>query len=130
MDPGRRGEFVASKDYAQENGLNIGDTVPLFTLAPERVAESGFTDDEPPGGPTVDGVLVGLVEGPADLSSPTGAAVFETSLLDDTRIATSGSVHAIDLADGVRDVRRRQDLPPATTPWLSRRSRSRHHRRA
>ncbi len=46
-DPARPGEFVASKDYADENGLSIGDTVHLFTLTPEHVAESGFTGDPP-----------------------------------------------------------------------------------
>ena len=97
-DPGRRGEFVASKGYAVENGLSIGDTVRLFTLTPERVAETGFRGE--PDGPTVDGVLVGLVEGPADLTDPMGTVVFGASLLDDAQIATSGSVHAIDLADG------------------------------
>jgi hypothetical protein len=97
-ETGRLGEFVASKDYAEENGLSIGDTVRLFTLTPERVAETGFTGE--PDGPTIDGVLVGLVDGPADLSDPTGTAVFPAALLDDPRIGTSGSVHAVDLADG------------------------------
>jgi hypothetical protein len=99
-DPGRRGEFVASNDYAEENGLSIGDTVHLFTLTPEQAADTGFTGEDAPDGPTLDGVLVGLIDGPADLSDPTGVAVFGTSLLDDARIGTSGSVHAVDLVDG------------------------------
>ena len=60
---------------AEENGLAIGDTVRLVTLTPEQVAETGFTGGEPDG-PTLDGVLVGLIDGPADLSDPTGIAVF------------------------------------------------------
>jgi hypothetical protein len=98
-DPGRRGEFVASNDFAEENGLSIGDTVRLFTLTPEQVDETGFSGSDPDG-PTIDGVLVGLVDGPGDLSDPTGTAVFAPSLLDDARIGTSGSVHGIDLVDG------------------------------
>jgi hypothetical protein len=98
-DPGRRGEFVASADYAKENGLSIGDSVHLYTLTLEQVAERGFTG-EAPGGPTLDAVLVGLIDGPARLSDPTGVAVLGISLLDDARIGTSGSVHAIAVTDG------------------------------
>ena len=98
-EPGRRGEFVAFKDYAEANGLSIGDTVHLFTLTPEQAAETGFTG-EALTAPTLDAVLVGLIGGPSDPYDTTGIAVFGISLLDDKRVGTSGSVHAVDLAEG------------------------------
>jgi hypothetical protein len=109
-DPARRGEFVASKDLADNYGLSIGDVVSLVTLTPEQVAETGFTGGEPDG-PTLDAVLVGLIDGPADLSDPTGTAMFDRSMIDDDpRIATSGSVFAIDLVDGATIEQLRQQL--------------------
>ena len=128
-EPARRGEFVASKDLADENGLSIGDAVSLVTLTPEQVAETGFTGGEPDG-PTLDAVLVGLVDGPADLSEPTGTAVFDRSLIDDDpRIATSGSVFAIDLVDGATIEQLRQQLDTIAAArccgWSRRRSSAR-----
>ena len=109
-EPARRGEFVASKDLADKNGLSIGEAVSLVTLTPEQVAENGFIGGEPDG-PTLDAVLVGLIDGPADLTEPTGIAVFDRSLIDDEpRIATSGSVFAIDLVDGATIEQLREQL--------------------
>jgi hypothetical protein len=108
-DPGRRGEFVASKDFADENGLSIGDTVQLVTLTPEQIAESGFGGGAPEG-PTVDAVLVGVIDGPAVLNDSSGVAVFPRSLLDDPRIASAGSAHAIDLTDGTSVEQLREQL--------------------
>jgi ABC-type antimicrobial peptide transport system permease subunit len=107
---GRRDEFVASREYAEEHGFSLGDTVHLYTLTPEQRAETGFSGplrNEP----TLDGVLVGLVDGPADLSDPTGSVVFGASLLDDAQIATSGSEYGIDLAGGasIADLRAQLD---------------------
>jgi len=98
-DPGRPGEFVASKDLAEERGLSIGDTVQLFTVPPDQAAESGV-NGEAPDEPTLDAVLVGLIDGPGELSDPTGMVVFGLSLLDQAPIGTSGSVHSVALADG------------------------------
>ena len=59
---------------------------------------------------TTDAVLVGLIDGPGDLADPSDVAVFSPSLLADERIGTSGSVLAIELADGVSVEELRQQL--------------------
>jgi hypothetical protein len=107
-DPARRGEFVASEDFAERNGLSIGDAVRLFTLTPQQQGETGFSGA--PEGPTVDSVLVGLTDGPTHLFDATGTAVFDRSLLDETEVATAGSVYGIDLAQGTSIEELREQL--------------------
>jgi hypothetical protein len=107
-EPAGPGEFVASKDFAEEHGLSIGTAVRLFTFTPEQTGETGFSGA--PQGPTVDSVLVGLIDGPGHLFDPTGIVVFPRALLDDPRIATTGSEYMIDLTDGASIDELRQQL--------------------
>ena len=102
------GEFVMTKPFADVNGLAVGDAMRLVTLSPEQVAETGFNPR--PDMLTTDAVLVGLIDGPGDLNDASDVVVFSPSLLADERIGTSGSVLAIELADGVSVEELRQQL--------------------
>jgi putative ABC transport system permease protein len=108
-DPRRPGEFVATRSHAEANGLSVGDSLDLLTLTPEQVAEVGFAAPQADG-PTLDATLVGIIDGPSDLSDPTPIAIFSPALLDDARIAFAATLMAIGLRDGSSVTQLREDL--------------------
>ena len=83
-DPSVPGEFVATRTFAEAWGVALGDRFTLRTLSQEQADRAGFEAfaTEGPQGPSLDAVLVGTVDGPAELEEPTPLAVVPPSLLD------------------------------------------------
>ena len=71
-------EFVANRSFVREYDLAVGDRVPFASWSQQQVDESTVLN-EPPEGPTIDGVLVGVVDGPADLDDPTDSVFFTSA---------------------------------------------------
>jgi peptidoglycan hydrolase-like protein with peptidoglycan-binding domain len=81
VDAAAPSEFVATRGWVREHSLEIGATLPLVTITQEQANELGF-DVSDPQGPSLDGTLVGIIDGPSDLSDPTAVAIFSPALLD------------------------------------------------
>jgi FtsX-like permease family len=95
------GEFVASRNFINANHAAIGDKFELKTLTQEQADTNGFNLDEPPAGPTIEGVLVGVTDGPASLEDPTNpGAFFSPALLHDPHIGVSTTIMSVGLAAG------------------------------
>ena len=98
-DPQRPEEFVATRAFAEVNGLALGDEVTLLTLSQDDADTYGF--DPAHASPRVDAVLVGMFDAAALLDDPSAISVFSPALLDDERIGMSGTVIGLELEDGV-----------------------------
>lgn len=83
-DPRRPEEFVATRSFADVNGVALGATFDLVTLTQEQADRAGFEAffTEEPQGPSDEVTLVGIVEGPGELDDPTPLAALVPSLLD------------------------------------------------
>jgi hypothetical protein len=75
------GEFVANRSFVRAYGLELGDRVPFATASQQQVDAAVVLSEELTG-PTVDGMLVGLIDGPADLDDPTPTVFFASTLLE------------------------------------------------
>jgi FtsX-like permease family len=99
-NPEVAGEFVASRRFIQANHVAIGDKFELKTLTQEQADTNGFNLDEPPAGPTVEGVLVGVTDGPASLDDQTPGAFFSPALLQNPQIGVKVTIMSVGLAAG------------------------------
>ena len=75
-------EFVANRSFVREYDLAVGDRVPFAAWSQQQVDESTVLNERPEG-PTIDGVLVGVVDGPADLDDPTASVFFTSAILEE-----------------------------------------------
>jgi hypothetical protein len=107
FDEGELGEFVATTNWVDEAGAEIGDHFTLLTISAASANQGGF--DAEPDGPTFDATLVGVVRGGPD-SDEFPLALFPTGLLDGD-IGVSASEMLVSLRDGsdVGDLRDQLD---------------------
>jgi hypothetical protein len=101
VSPTAAGEFVASRSFIDANHAHIGDTFTLETLSQQQADARGYDTQEAPAGPSVKAVLVGVVDGPADLDDPTPAAFFSPALLDDPTVGVKVTIMVVGLRAGV-----------------------------
>ncbi|HEX7275752.1 MAG TPA: ABC transporter permease, partial [Acidimicrobiales bacterium] len=74
-DPGQVGELVMTR-HVGAPGFDVGTRFDLVTLTQEQAEEGGYEGFvQGPKGPTVDAVLVGIIDGPAELNDPEFAAL-------------------------------------------------------
>jgi hypothetical protein len=108
-------EFVGTKRFIDLTHASLGTHFRLVTLTKEDAAAHGF--DAPPKGPRFDAVLVGILDGPAELSDDGVVIVFPPSLVGDHDIGIAASVGLVGLSEGatIADLR-------AQVAALSRRS--------
>jgi len=109
VDPGVAGEFVASRAFADVAGASIGDVFHLITLTQQEADESGF-DNPTPGGPQLDAVLVGIVDGASQMEEPTPIAVMSPALLDLPELGVSQTLMSVRLRDGMSQADLRREL--------------------
>lgn len=83
-DPARPEEFVATRGFAEAGGVSLGSTFEVLTITQEQAARGGYAAffEEGPQGPSFPAVLVGVIDGPAQLNDPSAIAVLAPSLLD------------------------------------------------
>jgi hypothetical protein len=74
-------EFVANRAFVRAYDLDIGDRVSFATASQPQVDAAVVLNEEPEG-PTIDGLLVGVVDGPAHLDDPTATVFFPSTLLE------------------------------------------------
>lgn len=99
-DAGVDGEFAATQSFVDAIDVEIGDTLQLVTFTQEQADRLGF-DAPDPAGPTVEAVLVGIVDGPGEIDFPTASAIFSASLLDHPELGIAATIMSIDLRTGV-----------------------------
>jgi hypothetical protein len=115
-DPGRREEFVANPGFVEAFDAELGDRFPVRAYTQAQVSANAFGAD--PGGPTFEGVLVGIIDSPDELDDPTPTAVFSPALLGDG-IGVVTSFIAIKLQPGATrdDLRAQLDALPDGTDF-------------
>lgn len=104
-------EFVASPDFLDLTGGEVGDVFPFISILAETASRFGF-DVEEPDGPSFDATLVGVVESPsADLQDTFTLTAFAPSVLDEGPIGLSATESLVGLEDGytVSDLRAELD---------------------
>lgn len=101
-DPEREGEFVATRSFADAKDVAVGARFDLLTLTQDQADRAGFDAfaAEGPGGPSLEAVLVGLVDSPSELNDPTPLAVFPPSLLDDGDVGVASTTMSVQLRPG------------------------------
>ena len=98
--PTAKGEFVASRSFIEATHAAVGDEFELKTLTQAQADTNGY-GNEPPAGPTVPSVLVGIIDGPANLDDPTPSLVFSPALLDDPQIGIKVTIMTVRFKPGV-----------------------------
>jgi ABC-type lipoprotein release transport system permease subunit len=78
----------------------LGDKFELKTFT-QAQADANLFGSEPPAGPTVAAVLVGVLDGPANLDNPTPSLVFSPALLDDPQIGIKVTIMTVRFKPGV-----------------------------
>jgi hypothetical protein len=104
LTEGRRAEtsreFVASPDFLDVTGAEVGDVFPFISISAETAEEFGF-DVEALDGPSFDATLVGVVESPAaDLEDSFALTAFRRSVFDEGSIGGSATEFLVGLNDG------------------------------
>jgi hypothetical protein len=79
--PNAPDEFVANRNFLEAFGLDVGDRV-SFVTSSQRQVDQAVVLNEKPEGPGIDGTLVGVVTGPAELDDPTPTVLFPSTLLE------------------------------------------------
>ncbi len=98
-DPSRPGEFVATRSFLTVNEVQLGDTFQLLTLTQEQADLLGF-DTPDPAGPTMEAVLVGVLDTPSDIDFPTPLMIFPATLLDAGDVGIAATLMAVELRPG------------------------------
>ncbi len=101
VNPDVATEFVASKDFIDAYHAAIGDKFELKTLSQEQADTNGFNLDEDPAGPTVEGVIVGVIDGPASLDDSTPSALFSPALLRNPSVGVKVTIMSVGFDQGV-----------------------------
>lgn len=100
-DPSKPHEFVATRSFTDASGAALGTTFDLATLSQEQADRAGYEAffTEGPRGPSAKVTLVGVVDGPSDLTDPTPLAVVAPSLLD-SDAGVAATIMSVDLRPG------------------------------
>jgi len=101
-DPASKGEFVATRSFADAKGVELGARFDLATLTQEQADLAGFDafGAEGPKGPHLDVVLVGIVDGPTELDDPSPLVIMPLSLLDDAEVGVATTIMSVRLRPG------------------------------
>ncbi|HVE45617.1 MAG TPA: FtsX-like permease family protein [Acidimicrobiales bacterium] len=100
--PESRTEFVATRSFVDAKGVKLGARLDLFTITQEQADTAGFDAFGTEGAArrSLEAVLVGVVDGPAQLNDATPLAVMPISLLDDPDIGVASTIMAVELRAG------------------------------
>lgn len=99
-DPTNPHEFVATRGFVGATRARLGDAFHLDTLTQEQAQREGF-DAATPEGASIEGVLVGVIDGPSNLDDPAPFAVFSPALLDQNpSIGVAVTLLSVALAPG------------------------------
>jgi hypothetical protein len=112
-NPDQPGEFVATPEFLKANRASIGDHFDLVTLSPEQSGAQGFGNAAPEG-PTLEAVLVGVIDGPNQLDDPSTTAIFSAATLDLDHMGVALTLMGVHLRPGVdlTELRRQLDGLP------------------
>ncbi|MBV9922891.1 MAG: FtsX-like permease family protein [Pseudonocardia sp.] len=91
-------EFVGTRRFIDLTHASLGAHFRLVTVTKEAAAEHGF--DAAPHGPQFDAVLVGILDGPAELSDDGVVVDFPPSLAEVHDVGIAASVGLVGLAKG------------------------------
>ena len=101
-DPAQIGEFVATRSFVDAEGVEPGARFDLLTITEEEAQRGGFEalGAEGRNGPSLEALLVGVIDGPAEIQDPTPVAVLPMSLLDAHDIGTAVTIMSVELRPG------------------------------
>lgn len=107
--PEAPGEFAATRSWLAAADAAIGDEFVLITITQERSNALGF--DAEPDGPSIDAVLVGVIDSPAELIDGFPLALFPPTLLDvgDIGVSSSPGFLALEPDASLADLRAQLD---------------------
>ena len=113
-DPAAPGEFVASKSFVDEYGIDLGDRFKLVTLSVEQADRAGFDalTTEEPRGPSTDAVMVGVADGPSLVSEPDPIVFFGRSLAEEAGVSATIMAVRLRPGTGLEDLRHQLDTLP------------------
>jgi ABC-type lipoprotein release transport system permease subunit len=97
--PDQPHEFVATRQFAKEHGIDVGGHVDVVTWSVAQ-AEQGQGFVAEPGGPRIDATLVGVIQAPDSSEDRNTFMVFPASLLD-SDIAVGQTLVTVDLQPSV-----------------------------
>jgi hypothetical protein len=98
-DPADPHEFVASRDFVDEQGAQLGDRIPLVSWTREQIGRGGFPN-EPPQGYSFDAELVGVFDAPEGLETAYSAAFVSPGLFDAEPVVSGQTIMSIRLEPG------------------------------
>ena len=81
-DPTNPREFVADRGFVRQHQSRLGDHYKLVSWTQDQVERGRFGVDDP-AGPSVDGVLVGIIDAPETLETNYTTAIFSKALFDE-----------------------------------------------
>ena len=101
-DPATRTEFVATRSFVETKGVALGAKFNVLTISQEQADAAGFDAFGTEGAArrSLEAVLVGVSDGPAELNEPMPLAVLPTSLLDDPDIRVAATIMSVRLRAG------------------------------
>jgi hypothetical protein len=108
-DPADPHEFVASRDFVDEQGARLGDRFPLVSWTREQVDRGGFFN-EPPLGYSFDAELVGVIEAPEALETTYSAAFVSPGLFDAEPVVSGQTIMSVRLEPGTTTDKLRAEL--------------------
>lgn len=113
-DPDAPGEFVASKSFVDNYGIDLGDRFRLVTLSVEQADRAGFDafTSEEPLGPSMDAVMVGVADGPSLVSESDPIVFFGRSLAREAGVSATMMAVRLRPGTGLGDLRRQLDTLP------------------
>ncbi len=81
-DPANPREFVADRGFVRQHQSRLGDHYKLVSWTRDQVEGGRFGVDDP-AGPSVDGVLVGIIDSPETLETNFTTVIFSRALFDE-----------------------------------------------
>ena len=108
-DPAKPNEFVADRSFVAAHHAQVGDHLHVATWTAAQIEQSGPFGGAPEG-PTLDAVLVGVVDAADVLNDDYHALYFSPAYLDDPTLGIAATVMSVRLSDDTPLSTLRQEL--------------------